>query len=53
MEPNKTVLTTQIIRDDFSRVLSYMPNPDDVAVGSSAAYQTYREMRTDPRIKSF
>jgi phage gp29-like protein len=48
----KAVLTAQIIRDDFSTFLSYMPNPDDVAVGTNAAYRTYREMRTDPRIKS-
>lgn len=32
--------------------LSYMPNPDDVASGSSASYETYRNMRKDPRIKS-
>lgn len=52
MKPNKAILTAQVIRDDFSRFLSYMPNPDDVAVGSTESYQTYREMRTDPRIKS-
>ncbi len=50
--PDKTVLKAQIIQDDFSRFLSYMPNPDDVAVGSGESYRTYREMRTDPRIKS-
>lgn len=49
---NKSILTAQVIRDDFSRFLSFMPNPDDVAIGTAAAYQTYREMRADPRIKS-
>lgn len=47
------VLTAQFINDDgFRRFLGYMPNPDDVAVGSIEAYSTYREMRTDPRVKS-
>jgi len=48
----RKVLTAQIIQDDFSRFLSYMPNPDDVAVGTKGSFATYREMRTDPRIKS-
>jgi phage gp29-like protein len=52
MKHDTATLTAQVIRDDFSRFLSYMPNPDDVAIGTNAAYQTYREMRTDPRIKS-
>jgi len=52
-KPDPTVLTAQIIHDeDFRRFLGYMPNPDDIAVGSAAAYSTYREMMTDPRIKS-
>lgn len=50
--PDKTILTAKIIQDDFSRFLSYMPNPDDIAIGGREAYRTYREMRTDPRIKS-
>lgn len=50
--PDKTVLTAQVIRDDFNRFLGYMPNPDDIAIGGTASYATYREMRTDPRIKS-
>jgi phage gp29-like protein len=52
-KPNSNVLTAQIIRDDdFQRFLGYMPNPDDIASGSTRAYSTYREMMTDPRIKS-
>lgn len=45
-------MTTPIIRDSVLSFLSYMPNPDDVASGSSASYETYRNMRKDPRIKS-
>ena len=29
-----------------------MPNPDDIVPGTMSSYDTYREMRTDPRIKS-
>ncbi len=46
------VLTAQVIRDDFKRFLSYMPNPDNIAAGTFESYQTYREMLDDPRIKS-
>jgi len=52
LSPDRKVLTAHIIRDDFTKFLSYMPNPDDVAVGTKGSYETYREMRTDPRIKS-
>ena len=45
-------MTTPIIKDSVLNFLSYMPNPDDVAHGTSASYETYRNMRKDPRIKS-
>ncbi|MCL2722684.1 MAG: DUF935 domain-containing protein, partial [Treponema sp.] len=32
--------------------LNYMPNPDDIVPGTMSSYDTYRQMRTDPRIKS-
>lgn len=48
----KNILCAQIIKDDLTRFLSYMPNPDSIASGSIASYATYREMKDDPRIKS-
>jgi phage gp29-like protein len=51
-KPDKKNLTAQIVRDSLSRFLSFMPNPDRIAVGSAAAYDAYREMRADPRVKS-
>ena len=45
-------MTTPIIKDSVLNFLSYMPNPDDVANGTAASYETYRNMRKDPRIKS-
>ena len=48
----KKVLTAQLIQDNLSRFMQYMPNPDRIANGSRASYDTYREMREDPRIKS-
>ncbi|MDE5899336.1 MAG: DUF935 domain-containing protein [Treponemataceae bacterium] len=50
--PTKRELTTQIVTDSVLRFMSYMPNPDDVASGTWDSYETYRKMRTDPRIKS-
>ncbi|MDR1420638.1 MAG: DUF935 domain-containing protein [Treponema sp.] len=49
---DKKILTAQIVRDEFERFLSWMPNPDDVAAGTKSSYDVYRDMRTDPRIKS-
>lgn len=45
-------MTTPIITDSVLNFLSYMPNPDDVASGSFNSFETYRKMKTDPRIKS-
>ncbi len=46
-------LTTQIITDNtLGSFLQYMPNPDDIFPGTLSSYETYRKMRTDPRIKS-
>ena len=50
---DKQTLTTQVITDNMlGSFLNYMPNPDDIAPGTNSSYETYREMRTDPRIKS-
>lgn len=49
----KNTLTTQIITDNvLGSFLQYMPNPDDIISGTSTSYETYRMMKTDPRIKS-
>jgi hypothetical protein len=49
---NKT-LTTQVITDNvLGSFLNYMPNPDDIVPVTFSSYDTYRQMRTDPRIKS-
>jgi len=46
-------LTTQIITDNvMGSFLNYMPNPDDLVPGTLSSYDTYRQMRNDPRIKS-
>lgn len=50
--PTRKELTTQVITDSLLRFTSYMPNPDDVASGTWDSYETYRKMRTDPRVKS-
>jgi len=50
---DKKTLTTQIITDNtLGSFLNYMPNPDDIVPGTMSSYDTYRQMRTDPRIKS-
>ncbi|MCL2762200.1 MAG: hypothetical protein FWD36_03200, partial [Treponema sp.] len=50
---DKKTLTTQIITDNtLGSFLNYMPNPDDIVPGTMSSYDTYRHMRTDPRIKS-
>jgi len=52
-KPNNKTLTTQVITDNMlGSFLNYMPNPDDILPGSFSSYDTYRQMRTDPRIKS-
>ena len=52
-KPDQKTLTTQIITDNMlGSFLNYMPNPDDVVPGTISSYDTYRQMRTDPRIKS-
>jgi len=52
-KPDTKTLTTQIITDNtLGSFLNYMPNPDDVVPGTLSSYDTYRQMRKDPRIKS-
>jgi phage gp29-like protein len=52
-KPDNKTLTTQLITDNaLGSFLNYMPNPDDVIPGTVSSYDTYRQMRTDPRIKS-
>ncbi len=52
-KPDNKTLTTQLITDNIlGSFLNYMPNPDDIVPGTFSSYDTYREMRTDPRIKS-
>ncbi|MDR0301010.1 MAG: DUF935 domain-containing protein [Treponema sp.] len=52
-KPDTKTLTTQIITDNMlGSFLNYMPNPDDIVPGTLSAYDTYRQMRSDPRIKS-
>jgi phage gp29-like protein len=52
-KPDNKTLTTQLITDNvLGSFLNYMPNPDSIVPGAFSSYETYREMRTDPRIKS-
>jgi phage gp29-like protein len=52
-KPDTKTLTTQIITDNMlGSFLNYMPNPDNIVPGTLSSYDTYRQMRTDPRIKS-
>jgi len=48
------LLTARVIRveDTFSSFLGYMPNPDEILRDTGERISVYREMRTDPRIKS-
>ncbi len=50
--PTQAEMTGQVITDSVLGFLGYMPNPDSVAAGTAESYDTYRKMRTDPRIKS-
>lgn len=51
---DEKLLTARVIRveDTFSSFLGYMPNPDEVLRDTGERITVYREMRTDPRIKS-
>lgn len=51
---NKTNLTARVIKVDsaMSSFMGYMPNPDEVLQNTGQAVGVYREMKTDPRIKS-
>jgi len=52
-KPDTKTLTSQLITDNvLGSFLNYMPNPDDIVPGTLSSYDTYRQMRTDPRIKS-
>ncbi len=52
-KPDTKTLTTQLITDNvLGSFLNYMPNPDDILPGTFSSYDTYRQMRTDPRVKS-
>jgi phage gp29-like protein len=52
-KPDNKTLTTQLITTNaLGSFLNYMPNPDDIAPGAFSSYDAYRQMRTDPRIKS-
>jgi phage gp29-like protein len=52
-KPDNKTLTTQVITDNLlGSFLNYMPNPDNILPGTLSCYDTYRQMRTDPRIKS-
>jgi phage gp29-like protein len=52
--PNKTVLTARVIKTDdlMGSFMGYMPNPDEVLRDTGEALGVYREMKTDPRVKS-
>ncbi len=51
--PDTKTMTTQVITDNMlGSFLNFMPNPDDIVSGTVESYQTYRQMMTDPRIKS-
>ena len=50
---DRRTLTSQIITSNaLGSFLNYMPNPDDIVPGALSSYDIYREMRTDPRVKS-
>lgn len=51
--PRHAEMTSTLISDNIlGTFLNYMPNPDDIASGTRESYDTYRQMRSDPRIKS-
>jgi len=46
-------MTARVIKlDDISSFMGYMPNPDEVLRDTGEAIGIYREMKTDPRVKS-
>lgn len=50
---NVTEMTSTLITDNrLGNFLRYMPNPDEIAAGTKESYETYRQMKQDPRIKS-
>jgi phage gp29-like protein len=52
-KPDNKTLTAQVITDNLlGSFLTYMPNPDNILPGTLSAYDIYRQMRTDPRVKS-
>lgn len=52
-KPTAREMTTAVLTDNLlGTFLNYMPNPDDIASGTRESYDTYRQMRNDPRIKS-
>ena len=51
--PETKALVSELITDNIlGTFLNYMPNPDDIASGTRESYDTYRQMKNDPRIKS-
>jgi phage gp29-like protein len=51
--PDKKTMTGQLITDNqLGTFLNFLPNPDSIVAGTLDSYSTYREMRSDPRIKS-
>ena len=51
--PDNKVLTARVINmDNFRSFMGYMPNPDEVLTEAGEAISVYRNMKTDPRIKS-
>lgn len=51
-KPSEKEMTGQVITSSVLNFLGYMPNPDDIATGTFDSYETYRKMKTDPKIKS-
>lgn len=51
-KPTKKEMQMQIISDNVCKFISYMPNPDSIISGTFDSFETYRKMKTDPRINS-
>ena len=51
-KPTHKEMQMQIISDNLHNFLSYMPNPDNIISGTFDSFETYRKMKTDPRINS-
>ena len=53
LKPDPAVMTARVIKlDDISSFMGYMPNPDEVLRDTGEAIGIYRDMKTDPRVKS-